>query len=62
MMATAIIGVKFGGWGISLEKIINNININGNKSFLAKLMIDDNFIFILELNQIDGIELELEID
>ena len=51
MMATAIIGVKFGGWGISLEKIINNININGNKSFLAKLMIDDNFIFILVQNR-----------
>ena len=33
-IATEIIGVKFGGWGINLDKVKANINNIGKKLFL----------------------------
>ena len=43
-MATAIMGVKFGGWGIILEKTIKKIKPSGSK--LSPQIFKKKFLFI----------------
>ena len=47
IIATAIIGVKFGGWGISLEKTIRKIKPKANK-FLPENSFN-NLLFIITI-------------